>query len=913
MKIIFGHHLDSTTYLAELNGKNNAILGTIAVGPLRLLSILETTYGIMRNDKSEVYRLTAYETAIRQSLSKVDFYYKSFVIDPIGVSKRLLYLRDELFLSAPSNFEIGTLQRLSPRLKRFAKIEEAFLALQTNNEGYSGIPDRLRIIIRTIKENKIRHSIKSISYIEPLKTWPTLWNELYDYLKQSGSSLRSIEDESIHPAGGDLGQVQKTFLEGDKNQLVANNDGSIIHIRANSLNEAADITNAITKTISSTNETSGVVISQIEAETLDQASYRMNNPTLGSQIESSATPVLAILPLAFSLCLVPANPQDMLEFLQLEYNPLPLKLRKRLLKALSAKPATNSPLWNEVLENYFAGESKDTTERTNLEEKILPWLNLSQCKVGSVDSKVVLQICRMVSSWAKKRSMGGKDENIDLMTAAYGAKTLADIITLKEEETIDYLYLQRLNKEINSSRSALADGFKQELGSLTKVKHPSAILNQADYIIWWCALDSTTESPAWSFWRKKELVELEEVGIKLSPVKDKLIADAKTARRAICLAKKRVILVSVTSRGDEPEEPHPVWHEIRHAFKGGLTTYTPEMLTSNSNQILNDLFKEAVPQKIFPLKEVDFKATWQLTPDSVGTREFESASSLEKIVGCPLAWVLHYQANIKEPDSYAVPMDNLLYGNIAHDLIEQLLKSKCGPESAPFDANQVNDWMGSEFDNYVSINASTLLQPGNEGELYKVKEQIISGAKRLVELLNNGDYVCYDSEQKHVLENPYGSDGPSNIVGFPDLELHKRNDPEKKVAIDLKWGGKSYRSNILKRGWALQLAIYSQMLNDSKKSKMIPTGFFIIKDAELLTIHDDLFPGARVIKGIDENETWEVFSEEIEKAYENIKDGIVEIGVDSDKKKDLENTGRFIKASCGFCCFEPFCLKNKRG
>ena len=638
----------------------------------------------------------------------------------------------------------------------------------------------------------------------------------------------------------------------------------------------------------------------------------MNNPTIGSQIESIATPALAVLPLSFSLCLEPANSQDMLEFLQLEYNPLPLKLRKQLLKALSAKPAINSPLWNEVLENYFAGESKDTTERKALEEKILPWLNLSQCKGGQVNSKLVLEICTMVSSWAKKRSMGGKDQNVDLMTAAYIAETLANIITLRAEETIEYLYLQRLNREVSSSRSTITDGFEQELGSLTKVKHPSAILNHADYIIWWCALDSTTESPSWSFWRKKELIEQEEVGIKMTPVKDKLIADAKTARRAICLAKKQVILVSVTSRGGEPEEPHPIWHEIRHAFKEGLPTYTPAVISSN-NQVLNNLFKEAIPQKILPLKEIDFKDSWKLMPDSVGTREFESASSLEKIVGCPLAWMLHYQANIKEPDVYAIPAENLLYGNIAHDLIEQLLQSKCGPDSAPFDENQVGDFIGAEFDKYVGVNAVSLLQPGNEGELFKVKEQIISGAKRLVGLLNGGDYVCYDSEHKHILENPFESEEKGNIVGFPDIELHKRNNPEVKVAIDLKWGGKNYRSNTLKRGWALQLAIYSQMLNKNKKDKLVPTGFFIIKDAELLTVHEDLFPGARVIKGIDENETWEIFSEEIEKAHKNIKNGIIEVGIDSDKKKDLENAGRFTKASCGFCCFEPFCLKNKRG
>ena len=375
--------------------------------------------------------------------------------------------------------------------------------------------------------------------------------------------------------------------------------------------------------------------------------------------------------------------------------------------------------------------------------------------------------------------------------------------------------------------------YKREKGGTEGVFPPGAILAPVDAIVWWNATESSVPSLPHPFWSGKNLTQLKENGVCLQPVSEVLDRQRAAWFRAAGFAKECILLFYARLSGDtrERDEVHPIWHELSAPF-------TPE---SAANCIIHarDVLNAQTGDQLFTNSSreysVDrlpaFREVWNIPPKKLVSREYESPSSLEMLIGCPLQYVLNYNADIRPTSLLGLPEDALLYGKVAHEVLERYLTS-CKKWPDPSEAGKE---AGILFDKYIQEEATILLLPGCDAKRARLKSAIVASTRLLVDILKKGDYEVEGVETEIKKDT-----GAGPVRGFCDLILRKIDGSG---ILDLKWPGGTYRRKLLEKGMATQLAAYSRM-----SEKYPPTGFFIIKNATLLTIHPEAFPGSMAIK-----------------------------------------------------------------
>ena len=74
------------------------------------------------------------------------------------------------------------------------------------------------------------------------------------------------------------------------------------------------------------------------------------------------------------------------------------------------------------------------------------------------------------------------------------------------------------------------------------------------------------------------------------------------------------------------------------------------------------------------------RAEWMAPINSIHPREFESASSLEALLSCPLQWTLKYASRLRPGVRQSLPkMDNLV-GTLAHRIAQEIFQPGAPPE-----------------------------------------------------------------------------------------------------------------------------------------------------------------------------------------------------------------------------------------
>jgi ATP-dependent helicase/nuclease subunit B len=85
MRITFGHALDGPNHPEPL-GDRRAAHGELRVGPLGLLTLLETHCGLGAREGSDPGRIGRYRTYLERADDGDRFYSRSFAADPLGVA-----------------------------------------------------------------------------------------------------------------------------------------------------------------------------------------------------------------------------------------------------------------------------------------------------------------------------------------------------------------------------------------------------------------------------------------------------------------------------------------------------------------------------------------------------------------------------------------------------------------------------------------------------------------------------------------------------------------------------------------------------------------------------------------------------------------------------------------------------------
>jgi RecB family exonuclease len=353
-------------------------------------------------------------------------------------------------------------------------------------------------------------------------------------------------------------------------------------------------------------------------------------------------------------------------------------------------------------------------------------------------------------------------------------------------------------------------------------------------VVWWGFLDGD-RGPAPEPWTAAERSALDGRAVRVPEPGARRGAEARAWRQPVLAASSRLVLVRWRLEGAAPTVPSPARGRDRRAPDRALV---PCIVTSQAALARASRHVDAACSDRAPAPVVAPRAVFRIPPGTVSTDRL-SPSSLEKLLGCPIAWVLQYAAGLRRRGLARIPSGSRLLGTFAHAILEDLLHGPGKLDLASGTPDDAAAWAGRAFDARVALAAAPLVARGAEVERHRAREVVCAAARSLFGLLQAGGWRVRGTEEELA-----GRFEGAELSGSADLVLEKSGSA---AVLDLKLGSQRYFREKLESGEALQVALYADMARSG--AALPPTGYFIIDRGELLTVDRGAFPGARELAG----------------------------------------------------------------
>jgi hypothetical protein len=278
---------------------------------------------------------------------------------------------------------------------------------------------------------------------------------------------------------------------------------------------------------------------------------------------------------------------------------------------------------------------------------------------------------------------------------------------------------------------------------------------------------------------------------------------------------------------------------MRDLWAPHLAAVSIETVTLRTREVLADGENTHVGvQVIAPAPGVRPRAVWTVPADAVSTTRKWSATSIESLITCPLKYTLTYAAKLRPGRSESLPGLRMMAGTFGHALFEEVMFEPT-PGWDAITPEYAHDRLFQRFEDRVATEAATLTLPENEAFALQLKGQLGDAAASLVKQLKAGKWRPELPEQD--VAELGGTFVGQKMSGNIDLII-KGADGRRGV-VDLKLGGSFYQGDSLRRGTALQLAVYSKAAATGA-GPLPPVAYFILEDGELITTDAAAFPDA---------------------------------------------------------------------
>ncbi|TVR75471.1 MAG: hypothetical protein EA427_00210, partial [Spirochaetaceae bacterium] len=235
----------------------------------------------------------------------------------------------------------------------------------------------------------------------------------------------------------------------------------------------------------------------------------------------------------------------------------------------------------------------------------------------------------------------------------------------------------------------------------------------------------------------------------------------------------------------------------------------------------------AVPRRRLPRRESSWSVPSGLI--RVPDRPF-SPSSLDSLCNHPHQYVLRRVAGLKRSSVGRLPEGPLLYGTVAHSLVERYLAER----TAESTRETVPAWLEERYEQTIRERALLLLQPGNERFLHEVRTVVSTTLQWLEEEISRRNPERVESEQTYD-----SSLGPYAVSGRIDIALRGCNPP---VVVDIKWSGSSFRRKTIEEGREIQLPVYALLLGHGDGD--LDLCYYIATGGTVITWRNSRFSGA---------------------------------------------------------------------
>ncbi|RJR55296.1 MAG: PD-(D/E)XK nuclease family protein [Desulfobacteraceae bacterium] len=906
MHIIFGYELDSASFPDAL-GQEMACQGTAVLGPHGLLGVVETSLGLSGMQVPQAVRIGQYLKRLREFDDGGRFYSRSMQADAWSVAKQLLTWRDELVIAG---WQRGVPKGASPRLRDLTAVEQLH-----HLELAPGIGDRLNNAIGTLNSTR-KLDIQLIQLIEPRLSLPQSWGRLFNALLQCDVRVEEVEKTVFDFADHDISDLNilRRALQGEKPDPGSIRvDGSMTILRGA---DKYEVSEALASWLEVRDLSKVLIIRGNGSFVLNDALHAHNLPGLGSESRSRWRTALQVLPLILSNHWEPFDPQRLLEILTLPKSPIPRWAARYFEKSLRDHPGIGGPKWKEawesVVANYQAkasGKEDAALPKGSVEafqENLSFWLGERRYdpKQG-MPTAVIRDICTKVANWASTR--GGLENDELLITSAALANAAGDSVAASG---LDKVTLPQLNRILDS---VMGEGLENpvdfpQAAPWSQVETPGQVWGSADTVVWWNFTSSGVDQRRIP-WTLAEREALCSVGVNLEDTRQARLREAGYWRKPVAAAAKQLVLVIPESISGEVAVPHPFWDEIRYLLKLNeaeiqkLSFNAQELWKNHTTKVIDSLInRNSVPEVSIaaPYRE------WSIPPVCILPREGESASSLFKLIQCPLSWVFQYIAKLYPGDLLALPGVSQILGTLSHFIIETMVSesSKWNPDEAERRALQL-------YDEYVPKIAAVLDHPGRELEKLRHRQQVGQAVKRLFSLIEaaNLQIVGYEvKKERSFIEGKV-------LEGRIDLIL--ASSEGESIVLDLKWAKKArYKGEELREGKALQLATYGWLL-EGEEGRFPAGGYYMLAQGELLVSSCPLFPDPNVIHDVNLEDVWQRSLNAYRHRLKQLQNGLalaegIEDFAESESPTEKQEIAEVedsleLGARCEWCAFLNLC------
>lgn len=802
MHVTFGLFLDARQGPSPTNFFNSPL-----VGRLGFLSLLETYLGLSAPEASFAKRVAVYSGLLRAHDNGSRFYSESLQADSIGTAARLLAWRDEWRLGGWD----GSAKPTHPaRIQELSGIETAAAGKLPAGEA-----ERLHLVVQALRDSG-PGPLKSVHLVDPPEDFPLLWRQVLDLLPavevrlpepQGTGHLRAVQEQALavlagHPAG-DLG---------------APPDGSVLLVHALAATTAEHWLSAH----NSHDPGDRLVLAEDAGDGLDVSLSATGGVSCGFEHPSQLRPALQALPLALELCWAPLDINRLLDFLTHPAGPFSRRARRTLARAVSKQPGIGGEAWTAAKAKLATGE--DTQE---VADEIAFWLESERWTRNNgvpVDA-LIARVERLKE--AMRRRLTGESADVASSLAAHRqCAAVQDALTELASQGLATVLPRQVEQLVAHATPAGATNpaAVSHVGCMRSASTPAACVEAADEVVWW--MPSTPALPSPLPWSPSEVEALTQLGVQLRDPARELVSLAAQWLRPLLAARKRFVLVC--------PPPGAEVHPIRLLLKKLLPAIEDtaiDLEAAIGSTFLGSTAAVLAPQPLpTPPRLVQLPQPVPLGGSA------QSFTTLNELFNDPALFVLKRVAGLEPTSVLAVDEDNRLLGILAHRVFEKLFEHA---DALTWSNPDAVAWFRAEADTLLQTEGAVLLMQG-AGVSQQHFRKVCEGA--ICSLLDHLRSAGATQVQTEVAFS--GTLGAVPLVGKIDL-LVTLGD-KRTVALDMKWRSDNYYAGLLRSGEHLQLALYSNLVEQTNGAAPAALGYFILESGALYITAADVFPKAQV-------------------------------------------------------------------
>ncbi len=709
---------------------------------------------------------------------------------------------------------------------------ETLAALEADPGRLSpGIPDRMLAVLEELP----RHPFDGTLYlVDEMEHLPYLWRQVISQLEGCGMMIAGAESGNTYSP--------KLFLVDSANEFLL----------------AAECV----RYLSSGENGSVALLCEGDSTVLDEVLHRNGFGRLGSVENSRWRESLQILPLWLETIWKPFHPQRFLELLLLPQTPVPAVLARELIAALQEEPGRGGEAWQEALRRAQE-KCKDQASGSDVLEKMWNFLEHKCFLVeDSVSAETIISHCTLLAERLAPRVKTYPALALVLEHAGVLKKIVAERSSVKRTE------LARILDSIIST-GTVGDPEGREYNDFTVFSDPGMIDREFDTLVWWNFIDHGI--PGSTDWMQEECAVMPGCCPEARREREHLAW--KNALRRV--RKNAIFFVPQTLRG-EAVFPHPLRDELD--IPDEQIVAAAGLADGTGRWRLADRERQLTKQ---PVVVPSIRA--KIDGNAIHPVRALSYTQLEALFACPFLWFLQDYLGLKKPPVMQVPTGGIMLGNLAHKVIEEMYRNR-----ETLQEEEAKQFAAERFDQLVPVMAAELLLDGRSVERQRIRTTLIAAVETLVREINSRKLLVKGTEKEF-----HGIFDGIDFVG--KLDLYLEDQTGNPFVIDMKWSTSSRYERDLKKDRALQLAVYSWLL-DAKEFNVRCSYF--------------LFPKKKLL--FEQNQRWGELWEKAKTTWAQrlgkLHEGVLERGRVMEEK-DLKNSPLAlpVSAECGFCDYAALC------